>query len=584
MNRPTRLFRLAGIAISLFAPAAALADVPPAMDRCPADAPVIVSIKNVSAFQSSIQTMATTLKLPMDAMAGLGKAKDMLKMQGLNADGSAAVAILSLDQDDEAPPPIVLVVPVKDYASFAKGMGGSGSGLEEVKFEDEPAFIKDLGNGFAAMSPTRDSTEKFAGTAGSGKALESMMGPTGQSIADVSDFFVLGNMKVLAPMMKQGIDEMKNQMQMMAAMGGGNAAGLDMVGAFADGFARDASAGVMGFRATDAGLRLEFGAQFNEGTEFAGYCTAKSKAGSLVGNLPNQAFLFAFGLDSSHPGIKKIATNMAEAAKKDPEAAKAMSGLNPLDSIAKLDQVGFVMGQTPALMGGLFLNTVMVAKTSDPAGYLSTMKTSLSNMNGQAMQGIKYQTSYQSGNTKVGDTAVDTWSMKMGPDPKDTTGQAAQMMQATSMLLGPGGLGGYIAATPSGVVQTYSKNSELMGKALEAAKSGEGLSADPGIKLVSAQLPAERSMEVYLGVKSILETAMGFMAMFGGGPQNFEPPADLPPIGMAATMNAGGARFSTFVPTQVAQTLKTLGDSMNGGGEDDAMDPVPNNGAGQPKF
>ena len=583
MNRSTRLFRFAGACMSMFAPAIVLADVPPALDRCPADAPIFISIKSVSAFKSSLNTMATTLKIPAEAMQGLKKADEVLKMPGLNVEGSAAVAVMGLE-DSGSQPPIVMIIPIKDYAAFAKSLGGSGAGAEKVKFEDEDAYVKDLGGGFAALSPTQDLVEKFEGKTGHGKDIEALMGPTGKAVSDSCDAFVLANMQIVGPMMKEGMEDFKNQMEMMGAMAGGgaNKAGFDMINAFMDGFVRDASAGVMGFKATDAGLKVDVGAQFKPESAFAGYLSTKGKTGSLIGALPNQAFLFAMSMDTSSPGFKQIAKNIVETSKKDPEAAQAMSGLNPLESIEKVDGIAFCMGQTPALMGGLFLNTSMFVKTSDPAGYCKQVKDGFGTMNGKTVQGIAYQTKYEVGGGKVGEKAVDAWSMKMTAD-KDNP-QGAQIAQAQMMMFGPGGLGGFLAPTDGGVVMTYGKNSDLMGKALEAAKSNTGLTGDAGFKAVAAQLPSDRSVEMYIGVKSIMETAIGFMGMMGAGPANFEVPADLPPIGMGGVAQGGGMRFSTFVPTQVLTTVKSLTDSMKGQDDAEPAEPAPKEKAGQPKF
>jgi hypothetical protein len=259
-----------------------------------------------------------------------------------------------------------------------------------------------------------------------------------------------------------------------------------------------------------------------------------------------------------------------------------MMGMNPLESIDKIDGLAFCMGQTPALMGGLFLNTSMFAKTSDPAGYIKQMKDGFGNMNGKTIQGMTYLSNYESGGGKVGEKAVDAWTMKMTPEKDNPKG--AQIAQAMMMMFGPGGLGGYVAATDNGVVLTYGKNSDLMGKALEAAKSNSGLNADAGVKAVAAQLPSDRSMEVYIGVKSIMDTVIGFMGMMGAGPANFNVPADLPPIGTGGVAQGGGMRFSTFVPTQVLTTFKALSDSMKAGDDAEPAEPAPKEKAGQPKF
>ena len=82
-------------------------------------------------------------------------------------------------------------------------------------------------------------------------------------------------------------------------------------------------------------LKLEAGAQFKEGSEFAGYLEGKGRSSPLMGTLPQQDFLLALAMDTSSPGFKKIAKKIVDASKQDPEAAKMMSGMNPLESIDK---------------------------------------------------------------------------------------------------------------------------------------------------------------------------------------------------------------------------------------------------------
>ena len=133
MKLQPRLAALAGLAISMCAPAL-LADVPPAMDRVPGATPVVIAVKNVKQFHSSLDKMAKMLKLPPGSMVGITKAGDFLKTDGLNTEGSAAIAMLKVGKEAEDEPPLVFVLPVKDYAAFAKSMGGKGTGPEEVKF------------------------------------------------------------------------------------------------------------------------------------------------------------------------------------------------------------------------------------------------------------------------------------------------------------------------------------------------------------------------------------------------------------------------------------------------------------------
>jgi hypothetical protein len=555
----------------------------------PADVPVVVAMKNMGQFYGSLNSFASTLHLPKDAMGKLSKGADLLKTPGLSADGSAALAVLSMEGDQEKGP-VVMVVPVKDFASFAKALGGKGEGVDEVKLENETAYLKDLGGGWAALGPVKELVEKFSGKGGSGKAFESLMGATGAAVAENSDAFMVANMEKVGPIMKDKAEEMQQNMEMMAAMAGGqqNQGNLEIMKAATDAFFRDASASVVGLKAAESGVKLDLAAQFKEGSDSAKLFNAKGKASDLTASLPKPAdgFYFAAAMDASSPGLKQLFKNMMEMSKKDPEAAKLVSGLNPIQQIEKIDGMAFCMGQSPAMLSGLFLNTSAFVKTADPKGYVSSMKDAMTKLNGQSMQGITYQTSFQPGGGKVGDTAVDMWSLKMNIDPNSPNAQ--QMAGIQTALFGPGGLKGFIVPVENGVVITYSTMSDTLKAALEAAKGGKGLNEDPGVKNVQANLPAGRTAELFIGVRSLLEAFQSFAPMFGGGGGNAAIPADLPPIGIGGTTSTGGLRATVFVPTQVITTIQGFAKAMNGQGEGEEqpeMDaPKKQDKTGQPKF
>lgn len=584
MKRPW-FSTLAGTAIVATLAGLARADVPAAMDRVPADAPIVFSMKNVGQFHSGITTLFKSLNLPMESMSGLDHIGRMLKTEGLNTDGSAAVAIMSLpdeDAEEDSEPPAVVIVPVKDYATFAKALGGKGDGVEQITVEDKPVFVKDLGGGFAAMGPKQDVVQGFSGKAGNGKAHETLMGPSGRAVAESNNAFVVANIQSLAPQIKKGFEGVKEQIDQASAMAGGDAAKqLETMDKLMEGYLRDATSATLGFNAGEAGVRFDAASQFKEGSEYASYFSSSGKAAALTAALPSQPFLFAATFDFSAPGVRKLLTQMVEPMKD----AQGLGAINPLTMLEKVDGVAFSMGATPALMGGLFLNTSTYVKTSDPAGYIKSVKEAFTTLNGKTNEGVTFQTSFDSGATKVNDQPVDTWGLRMQIDPGNPAAQ--QMGQMQMMLFGPMGLSGYIAPASGGVVMTYSKNSDLMTKALQAAKAGDGLSSEPGVKLIAEHLPAGRTVEAYIGVKSILDTAVGFMGMMGAGAPDFQVPENVSPIGFGGTTTDGGMRITMFMPADVIKTIKDLGQSMNPGAGDeegDPMDAPPKEKSGQPKF
>lgn len=576
-----RSLTLAAGTVMSFMFGTAFADVPPAMDRVPADAAIVISVKNIGQFKTGIEALAKALGVPADKMAGMSKMTEALNMPGADAAGSAAIGVMNVGgEGDDADG--VIVLPVKDYAAFVKNFGGTGAGLEELKVEEKPMFFKNLDGGFAAMGPKKDQLEQFSGKAGNGKALEALMGATGKAIAESDDLVIFANIAKLGDKIKEGTETMKGQMGMAMAMAGGAGGEEALAGMekFMETFARDASAGVVGVKASEAGVTLDFGASFKEGTEYAGYFNSKGNASGLTANLPNQPFLFSMAMDSSNPGIKKMFQKIRQSAAKLQAKDDKAPGMFPTDFMDKADGIAFQIGSSPAPIGGLFLNTVAYIKTPGAATLAKQMKDSITGLNGKTVGGVSYTSSYESG-VKAGNGTADAWSLKMSADPNDEN--AAMVNQINFVLFGANGLGGYAAASETGMVMTYSKNAQLLEQAVAATKGGANLSTDADVKKIAAGLPTDRAFEAYLGTKSLLETALGLMGMGGMAPANFNVPDDVPPVGMAATSNGGGLRFTIVVPTKVITTFQALGKAMDQGGDEEKPDAAPGK-AGQPKF
>jgi hypothetical protein len=568
MRRSLRIAAAAGLLFSFST--SVLADVPPAMDRIPPDVYVVTTIRNLQQFQTSIEGLARQMGLPPDALNQLGSARQILQTPGLNAQGSASIALLDIEDSDQN---FIAVIPVQDYRAFITGIGGQGEGIDEVEIEGETMFMKSLGDGFAAAGPTREIVEKFEGRAGHAKAHEEFLGATGRAIADDSGFFIVANMPRLAPRIREGMEAAMGQAQMMGAMMGGGMPNLARAQAASEAFLRDATAGVMGLRASERGARLDFGAQFREGSELAGFFNAPGQAGNLINSLPNQPFLFAMAMDASAPGLRKAMQELMPAA----AAGEPNTGaLNPLRALEHADGIAVLWGTTPALMGGLFLNTVMYARTADPNAFVGWMSNSMKQLNGQQIEGMTYQTTMQE--QQAAGRQVQAWSVRMQPERNNPTAQQAAQM--SMMVFGPTGMGGFVARAERGVITTFSRNSDLLEKSINAANTDTGLGQEEGIRAVSGNLPSGRTFEGYIGVRHILDTALGFMGMMGGGPVDFEVPENMPPVALGGTSSNGGLRMAIFVPTEVLSAISELQAAM--GGDDDWEEDE--NDTGLPRF
>lgn len=574
----------------------AVAEPPAALDRVPGDAAIVVTFRNIEQTQGKLMDMAKLVgaaeKMEAGPMAELDK---IIKTPGLNKSGSLALAIMAGPDGvnfNEDQGPVVIIAPISDYAAFVKGMGGTaGEGVNEVKFDEETGYIKDIGGGFAALSPKKDMLTAFAGKGGNTAGHAKSMGKTGQGIADRADVLIITNIPALEKQLKEGVSQMqeqaKNATAMMGPQGAQAAAGIAMFQSVAENWARDAERAVVGLSKSDNGIAIDVASQFKDNSELSKFFQDSGKSGAMIGKVPNQPFLFAGAFDMSAPGIKMILKNVATMAEAQAKAAGNESQLPMAEIFKASDKTGgmaFVVGANPAAMmgGGLFTNTTTYIATSDPKGYITAMKDAMAAANGKKNGPVTTKSTYEPEAQEIKGIKADKWSNKMEVDPNDPMAMQVQMM--TSMLFGPTGMGGYTASTGDAVVSVLSPNTPLMEMAIDAAKSGKGLGDEPSLKAVQAGLPANRTFELYIGSKSIFDSIGGIMAMMGGGAP-FKAPDKLTPVAIAGTTEAGGVNFHIFVPGDVIQAVSELGQSMKHADDEEMDAPKDDNKSGKaPRF
>src|SRR5262249_46479515 len=162
-------------------------------------------------FRARAEDLAKVLHAPIDKddeKNPVNMTKKLLAADGLDKHGSLAVAVVP-DKDgkvdfDQKEGPVVIVVPVKDYAAFAKGLGATeAAGIASIKVDEHPAFTKDLGGGFAAMSPHKDLLESFDGKPGNNAKHKTSLGKSGQQIADLSDLMFVISVEGMKPQLEQ---------------------------------------------------------------------------------------------------------------------------------------------------------------------------------------------------------------------------------------------------------------------------------------------------------------------------------------------------------------------------------------------
>ncbi len=576
------------------------ADLPPAFDYVPPEAGVVLGVSNVQDLLGKVERYNAEV-MDLEQMGevgggfggGMGLAevleplRALSELPGLNLRGSAAAVFdgehiagpgLGEDGDEAAPAlPGILILPVSDFRAFTEGVSAEGvdgrQGVVSFEIEGETLFARDLGGGFAVLAPAPEGLAELRG--GHAARNAERLGALGRRVADGADAFVFADVESLRATLGEQLEnfgEMEEQFEAMAPMMGGGEqaqqalAGMRLVQRVLRDFLEQGEAALMGIRFAEEAMVIDFASDFRDGTEFANLFSGTGKSRELIDRLPSGPFMFAYAADLSDEGFGRAAQKLLshfQGANGGGGAGNPFEAFMPgidLDELVEdLDGVGQVVGAAPgAMMTGLLGNTVQILATDDPEGVSETTREAIASMDGRSAGGLKYTTSYTEGAQEIAGKKVDTYTLQMMPDPAAAQNQAmAQMGMPAGMmpqlLYGPaGGPSGFVAAGKDYVVVTASPNTPQLTNAIKAAEGENGLLANPGVRAVSDALPANRGLEVYVGLDQILNVVGPMAQMFTGQP--FQQAPVSAPIALAAAPEDGGVLLRVYLPDQAIKS------------------------------
>jgi hypothetical protein len=643
MKRVHGLVAVCGLSLTLAAAMAA----PPVVDRVPENALVTIVVPSAMTLQKNLSALATAVESPVPvpsvddllSMSGMGGGLDLSKSLAIvmygpkdldkvadkmskgekkadkkDADKSAKkddakkdskdaksdakpdgdkAAKKDADDDDDADleeglDRAVVILPITKYADFLANFAAKPAGEGKVDSFASPtgedAYSKDIGGGYAVLGSSKELVEQFTGKPGA-STVKSRMGKAGDALSDSMDVVAIVNIDRLRPLAEKGLAAMekqaKSQMEMMGQAD--QEKNLAMVKWVGETVVRDTQMIVGGVKFGSVGISTDAVGIFKPESYLATAFAGKGDSSSLLGKLPAGQYLLAGAMDLSSPGMKKVMKDIISRAQLPggDKAAQLMAA-----GIDNTEGQSTVVGVPLGALAGIFTNTIMYTQAKDPAAALATFKDNLAAMNGQKVQAITYQTKYTENASKSGETPLDAWETSFKAE--DGGEMPAQMAQAMPFLFGPQGMpSGYVAKAPNGYYLTYSKNTELMGKALGAAK-GDNLSSDAMLKQSQEMLPKGRFGEGYVGMKGVLDLALPFAAMAGMTIPADKIPEKLPPIATSLSSQDGSVRFSLVVPAPVIKTGVFLGmegqKAMEGAQNGEGAKPKQDKPAGQPKF
>ncbi len=562
--RMTSMLAACGLAIS--APALA---VPAVLDYVPETAAGVVAINNLGGAMGDFKAFATAAGLP--PMEGLMQAM-MSELDGpaVNAGGSAAIFMLG-----EAPGESITILPVTNYEQYVSARGGVGAGVEEITFGGEDVFVKKVADGYAAMSPMSELLEGWEPTSGHRAAHVNAIGTRANGASESADVFIVGSIAALASDWREGYEGMKG----MAMMFGGPEAGQGFAALdpLVNAFLTDAQMGVVAIDFAGDGVTARLLSRFKEGSALAGLFTGRSSTKDLLSRLPDMPFAFASAFDTSSPGVRSMMGMMQGGMGDQPPAqAKALMDLMN-NSTGGAMILGAPSMQEMTIGAGAFVRSAAYYRSADPAKLKKAMADGLLAANGQKTEQdgmtITTTTSYRPEARPIDGVTVDEWSMATNIE-GEANDQAQQAQMAMSMMFGSNGLGGYMVPTKDGVVMTMSRNSQMLTQALATAKNGGGLGSKDGISAISAKLPDNRAMELYIGVDHLLGVGAAFLGEI--------PP--MPPVGIVAASGDGTAEIALHISPLVIAKGMELGMMFGGGMGGPGMDFEEDEGEDGPAF
>lgn len=553
MTGTLRLTLMTGV---LAVPGVALAELPPALDRVTMDSALVVGVSNINNVLAGIEAIEAT------GLEGFSDLTDTITaLEGVNLDGSLAMGILFPDGDFGGEPDMFVILPVSDYGEFRDGLGGQGTGVVEVFIEGEAVYLADIGGGFCIIGSTVEIAERYADVRGSVDALEAMIGPAGLKAVDHSDVFVLVNLQALRPMLGEGFNEAMDEMEMMgpgmAAMG----PMIDMYRVLGERLFEDGRGAVLGVGFGQNGLTFSAAAQFAEGSKAAALLKGKSDSSSLLAHIPDVPFFMALAADTSTELFKAANEFGMEMNRLQ---AEAMGMEMPKNDMSLIEGYAVVLGSPPGgLMGGIFSASTVYMASRSPGKLMDQYRQMFDQFETMEMPMMSMGATYTEDAASVAGHSVDTWSMEFQFDQNNPA--VMQMQMAMMMIAGPGGFGGYIAELDHSMVMTMSLNPRLMESAIEAAEHGGGIGDNPMILAAAEHLPANRALEMYVGVEEmfVMFGAVGAMMQM---PMQVDLPDLIPHIAMGLSIGRGGALGMLFVPREVLEVAGQLADQFPGQG------------------
>lgn len=306
------MFSRAAVASVLLTMAAQglLAAPPAVLDKVPADAAVVVVVKDLKGFSTKVSNLGTRMNIPgvpADMLGDLTK-KLHLGASGLDVNGSAAFSFSMPPKPKEgeaAPPyekPMIILLPVADGTALLADLSPTAAenGISEVTNPDsgKPAYVSISGK-YAIFSEDKAYLTHYL----EGKDfLTKTLTPALTKSFEANDALVYANVEQFGPTVVQQLDMFAPMIKAQAVSRPGQSpaqaamqrASMDLFFNGLRSVLTDGQAGLLTVRITDAGATVGFAGHFKPESALGKDLAAqKPIAGNPLQGLPAGSILFA---------------------------------------------------------------------------------------------------------------------------------------------------------------------------------------------------------------------------------------------------------------------------------------------------
>ena len=220
-------------------------------------------------------------------------------------------------------------------------------------------------------------------------------------------------------------------------------------------------------------------------------------------------------------------------------------------------------------IGGALNDSAMFVASRDPARTVARIKQSVEALAGEA-DGVRREPSWTAEKKlKSGDTAIAFELKETVFDAAKRPGLDFERL-IKQFVFGSRGLNGLIRQTSEGLVVTFSQRPDVLTRAVEASQGSKVLAGDATVQSIEEWLPAQRDVEIMIGVGQLVALGRQIASSFMSEQQIAQSVPDVDrnaePVAVSIDVDQGRVRSAVVLPAAVLKIGASFGGRAVGGG------------------